>query len=250
MKRTLSGMVLLLLACGSANAALLSRAGGQAYYDDVLNITWLADANLADTNDFGVAGINANGTMTWDKAQEWIGAMNTANYLGTNTWRLPTVDRHGHFRLQLCLHRHGLRLQRGSQHRRDGAHVLQHAGQRGVIRHQRQPDGLRRQLRTTGLTNTGPFSNLRALLRLVGYYLRAQSQLTRGTSTSQRLPGRPSLRAIGFYAWAVSPGDSLRWFRCLERCGCLVRHWAVLGLLRRKVLNRDGLGALPPKRTA
>jgi Protein of unknown function (DUF1566) len=92
MKRISRGMILLLLACGSANAALLSRAGGQAYYDDVLDITWLANANLADTNDFGVAGINANGSMTWSTAQSWIGAMNAANYLGTNTWRLPTVE--------------------------------------------------------------------------------------------------------------------------------------------------------------
>ena len=91
MQRTLSGMVLLLLTFGSANAALLSRAGGQAYYDDVLSITWLANANLADTNDFGIAGINANGSMNWSTAQSWIGAMNTANYLGTKTWRLPTV---------------------------------------------------------------------------------------------------------------------------------------------------------------
>lgn len=92
MQRIFRGMILLLLVCGSANAALLSRAGGQAYYDDVLDITWLANANLADTNDFGVAGINANGSMTWSTAQSWIGAMNAANYLGTNTWRLPTVE--------------------------------------------------------------------------------------------------------------------------------------------------------------
>lgn len=97
MQRTFSGMILLLLAFSTANAALLSRASGQAYYDDVLDITWLANANLAnlanaDSNDFGVTGINANGTMSWAKANEWIGAMNTANWLGTNDWRLPTVE--------------------------------------------------------------------------------------------------------------------------------------------------------------
>lgn len=91
MQRTLSGLIVLLLVCGSADAALLSRFSGQAYYDDVLDITWLTNANLADTNDFGVAGIAANGMMDWSTAQSWIGAMNTANYLGTNTWRLPTV---------------------------------------------------------------------------------------------------------------------------------------------------------------
>jgi hypothetical protein len=51
-------------------------------------LTWLKNANLADTVDFGVTGIAANGTMTWDVAQSWITAMNAANYAGTNGWRL------------------------------------------------------------------------------------------------------------------------------------------------------------------
>lgn len=99
MFRSIAIVTALCLATVTAQAALLGRAaltpGGtdyQAYYDDVLNITWMADANLADTNDFGVTGINANGTMTWAKANEWIGAMNAANWLGTNDWRLPTVN--------------------------------------------------------------------------------------------------------------------------------------------------------------
>jgi len=50
-------------------------------------LIWTADANLATSATFGVTGINANGTMTWDKAQEWIAAMNTANYGGANDWR-------------------------------------------------------------------------------------------------------------------------------------------------------------------
>lgn len=84
-------MIVLLLACGSANAALLSRAGGQAYYDTDTNLTWVTNANLGASNTFGVLGINANGTMTWDKANEWIAAMNAASYLGTSGWRRPTV---------------------------------------------------------------------------------------------------------------------------------------------------------------
>jgi hypothetical protein len=88
----------LCLATGTAQAALLGRAaltpGGtdyQAYYDDVLNITWLADATLSDTNNFGVAGINGNGTMSWTTAGQWIAAINAASYHGLNNWRLPTV---------------------------------------------------------------------------------------------------------------------------------------------------------------
>jgi len=91
MQRILLGTVLLVLACSSANAALVSRAGGLAYYDTDTNLTWIADANLAVTNNFGVAGIGVDGTMSFATANAWIGGMNTANYLGTNDWRLPTT---------------------------------------------------------------------------------------------------------------------------------------------------------------
>jgi len=85
MKRTL-GILALCLAWMPANAALHSRLSGQAYYDDVLDITWVADANLAQTS-----GYDADGQMTWDAAQGWIASLNTASYLGVNDWRLPTV---------------------------------------------------------------------------------------------------------------------------------------------------------------
>lgn len=87
-----------LLATATSHAALLGRApltpGGtdyQAYYDDLQNITWLGNANLAATSTFGVTGINPDGAMTWDKANQWIAVMNAANYLGVNGWRLPTM---------------------------------------------------------------------------------------------------------------------------------------------------------------
>lgn len=91
MRRIIYGITLLVLVSGSANAALLSRAGGHAYYDTTLNISWIADANLAATNTFGVADITAYGAMGWSTANKWIGAMNGANYLGKSDWRLPTV---------------------------------------------------------------------------------------------------------------------------------------------------------------
>lgn len=61
----------------------------------MLDITWLTDANLANTKTFGVAGVNALGTMTWDTANRWITAMNAdggTGYLGINNWRLPTLS--------------------------------------------------------------------------------------------------------------------------------------------------------------
>lgn len=81
-----------LLSATGAHAALTLTLGGQGVYDDHLNLTWLQNANLADSTPFGVSGINANGTMSWHTAQNWIGAMNAASYLGFSDWRLPTSD--------------------------------------------------------------------------------------------------------------------------------------------------------------
>lgn len=86
-----------ILAGGGAQAALLGRApltpGGtnyQAYYDDALNITWLADANLADTS-----GYDSNGLFDWQGALSWIDSLNALNsgagFLGSSDWRLPKM---------------------------------------------------------------------------------------------------------------------------------------------------------------
>lgn len=89
--------VVLLSIVTSANAALVSRLNGQAVYDTDLNVTWLANANHAATNSFGVGGTNWTqpGMMNWYTAQSWIAAMNAdggSGYLGFNDWRLPTAE--------------------------------------------------------------------------------------------------------------------------------------------------------------
>ena len=75
----------LAVASFSADAALISRLGGLAYYDDVANLTWLADANYAQTS-----GHDADGFMNWNEATTWV---STLNVLGVTGWRLPnTID--------------------------------------------------------------------------------------------------------------------------------------------------------------
>lgn len=74
------------LATFTAQAALLSRAGGQAYYDDVLDITWLADANYAQTS-----GFDGDGSITWFEAGTWFSSLNANAYLGLTAWRLPKI---------------------------------------------------------------------------------------------------------------------------------------------------------------
>lgn len=85
------------LVCGVtvAEASLLDRGNG-LIYDDVLDITWLGDARLAASVDFGIEDIEADGNgnpgaMTWDTAFEWIDAMNAAGYKGFSNWRMPTM---------------------------------------------------------------------------------------------------------------------------------------------------------------
>jgi hypothetical protein len=65
----------------AANAALVSRLGGLAYYDTVLDITWLQDANYAQTS-----GYDADGRMLWADANAWAASLTIA---GINGWRLP-----------------------------------------------------------------------------------------------------------------------------------------------------------------
>ncbi len=86
-------VIALLLFTSTAQAALIDNGDGTITDDDfgINGIMWLADANLAATNTFGVSGIDSSGIMNWDTANSWIDGMNTANYLGYSDWRLPTA---------------------------------------------------------------------------------------------------------------------------------------------------------------
>jgi hypothetical protein len=70
-----------LLGTGLANAALHDRGRG-LLYDDVLNVTWLQDANYAKTS-----GYSVDGTMNWDNAKAWADGL---VYAGYSDWRLAT----------------------------------------------------------------------------------------------------------------------------------------------------------------
>ena len=82
----------LLLWGGLAQAALHDRGNG-LIYDDVLDVTWLQDANLAATETFGVSGINPDGSFVGcDAVGDWIRAMNAANYKGFSDWQFPGAE--------------------------------------------------------------------------------------------------------------------------------------------------------------
>jgi hypothetical protein len=100
MRRTrISPFVSILLACvcvfSDAGADLFDRGGGLVY-DDFLDVTFLQDANLANSQSFGVVGIEAQGglplgQMNFTEAQSYIAAMNASAWLGFTGWRLPSV---------------------------------------------------------------------------------------------------------------------------------------------------------------
>lgn len=66
---------------GTAQAALNDRGGG-LLYDDVLNITWLQDANYAYTSSY-----DADGRMNWNDATAWAAGL---VYGGYDDWRLAS----------------------------------------------------------------------------------------------------------------------------------------------------------------
>jgi|CXWL01.1.fsa_nt_gi hypothetical protein len=200
MKRTLSGIVLLLLACSSANAALVSRSGGQAYYDTATDLTWVADANLAQTS-----GYDADGLMTWSAAQTWVGTLNTASYLGVTNWRLPTVTDTGTSGCNVAFTGTdcgwNVNLATGEMARM----YYSTLGNTGYYNTSGVPTGCS-IVSPYCLTNDGPFSNLQpnnywsgaeyapatSLAWLFSFFYGSQDY---------------SFKSVAMYAWAVRPGD-------------------------------------------
>lgn len=87
---SLLGIILVFSFSSIANAALWDRGGG-LIYDDVLEITWLQDANYAQTSgyDDSLYGYDTDGLMVWwFRAVEWADQL---VYGGYDDWRLPTT---------------------------------------------------------------------------------------------------------------------------------------------------------------
>jgi hypothetical protein len=210
MKRIVAGLVFYMLFGSAANAALYSRLGGQAYYDSTLNITWLANANLADTNDFGIGGVGFNGAMSWDAANDWVAAMNTAAYLGASDWRLPlmtdTAAPGCDFGYTGTDCGYNVQTKSGSTVYSEMAHLFYvtlgntglHDTGGNLIGCAGFPDFC--------LGNAGPFANLQANYYWTGtaYAPDAGKAWYFNFGSSSQYP---EPRASELYAWAVRPGD-------------------------------------------
>jgi hypothetical protein len=106
MKRIHTMIVVALVILGAraacAQDVLTSTNSGMTVTDTVTTaaygtttITWLADANFAASltpeNPNWVEGINPDGSMSLSTAVAFVNQLNINNYLGINTWRLPTT---------------------------------------------------------------------------------------------------------------------------------------------------------------
>jgi hypothetical protein len=77
-----------LAAAGPAQATLHDRGGG-LIYDDFLDVTWLQDANLAQTSD-----VSADGGMNFQQASDWaanLSLFDSVRGVTWSDWRLPSV---------------------------------------------------------------------------------------------------------------------------------------------------------------
>ncbi len=77
------------LISGAAQATLVDRGGG-LLYDDVLNVTWLQDANYAKTSGYSDTGIFDHIQATlWAANLTYFDSVRNVNF---DDWRLPTVS--------------------------------------------------------------------------------------------------------------------------------------------------------------
>ena len=189
----------------SANAALINRGGG-LIYDDVLGITWLQDANYAMTSGFDVDGM-----ITWDTAVGWVDSLVYSNSGGTYAdWRLPTVIDTG-----------SVGCPTNDWAGTDcGWNVDTSTGEMASLFYDTLGnlayyDTSGSPQSGSGLSNTGPFTNLQSHLYWTGTDWSPTGAFINGFGGTSGTPGSAvwaGLQSIDdkthdWYAWAVRDGD-------------------------------------------
>ena len=167
----------------------------EAYYDTALNITWLADANYAQTS-----GYDADGLMDWSTANAWAAGLNPYGS-GVTGWRLPTVTDTGASGCDFaytgtdCGYNvntatgemaHMFYTTLGNKAYYDTSGVGPQAG--------------------WGLTNTGLFSNVQSSSYWSGTEYAPDTSIAWHFAFNDGSQD-PVSKVVGAYAWAVRPGD-------------------------------------------
>ena len=166
-----------------------------AYYDTVLGITWLADANYAGA------------TMNWATATTWAASLSLGPSGQWDDWRLPFVVDTG---TSGCNQTnsgtdcgYNVQTMSGSTVYSEMAHMFYVT--LGNIA-QYNTSGFAQVPGVWGLTNTGPFSYLQGDAYWSGTAYAPDAFSAWSFYFNNGYQGAPS-NLTGLYAWAVSPGD-------------------------------------------
>lgn len=163
----------------------------EAYYDTMLDLTWLADANHAQTS-----GYDDDGRMYWNNATAWAAGLNPYGS-GIAGWRLPTTVDSGNDGCTRISALEGVDCGYNLTVHSEMSHMyyvtLGNADYTGPLA------GL-------GPENTGPFSNLQT-----GYYWSSTEYATVPGNIWRFFFGGGEQYMSGglnvYYSWAVHDGD-------------------------------------------
>lgn len=198
----------------TAQAALHDRGSG-LIYDDVLDLTWLQDANYAQTS-----GYDADGGMSWNSAVAWATSLSyydSVRNVAYTGWRLPTVTPIDGVAFDSRFRNIGTSdagfnisapgtLYEGSTASEMAYMYYQNLGNPGLY----TPDGTENFCSSGCIQNTGPFLNLKTdkyYWTGVEYDLDTSQAWVFGMNTGIQGAGYKEHPNNSFYAWAVRDGD-------------------------------------------
>lgn len=172
----------------------------EAYYDTVLNITWLADANYGTGSIYDIADGYGNGRMTWDNANAWAANLNPYSS-GVTNWRLPTVIDTGALGCDWAYAGTDCGYNPNTM-TGEIAHMfyttLGNWAPYSTLGVADQPG--------SGINNTGPFSNLQFYVYWTSTEYAPVTDKAWGFDTSDGVQ-HPDDKAYSLNAWAVHDGD-------------------------------------------
>ena len=223
----------------------------EAYYDSLLNITWLANANAGAGSPFDndLYHTSQDGIMVWTNANDWAASLQIGGVTG---WRLPTSDplNGSNYTVRFAAdgsRDHGVNISApGSRYEGSTASELAHMfyvtlGNSGYLDLENVHTGCGVSSDTC-LTNSGPFLNLQtnfsywsATEYVVNTDLAWMFTMSHGEQFMWNKTHEDG------YAWAVHDGDvglavvplpSALWFFCTGILGAL-------GVIGRKITGSE-----------
>lgn len=202
--------VVLVLASGAAQAALNDRGGG-LLYDDVLNVTWLQDANYAKTS-----GYDNDGLMDWNAANTWAANLtfyDSVRNVNYSDWRLASNSPVNGANWNYIFADNGstdVGYNITSPHSEMGYMYYVNLGLKGFLSSSgiAQSDyGIFGNGKTYGQNNLGPVKNLQGFSYWSGTAASQNPAPNAWRFYTDKGNQRSSYQGNSSFAWAVRPGD-------------------------------------------